>query len=227
MTSPGITFKAGNKTYGTAEEAFRGITRPLRSLQKQIGDLTKPFDQIAGVMVADVKHRFNTGELGYPPYRPAGNKRSRFTRNVRKAKGQDPDGETLKASGDMRDAVQRMPSPTKSKEGGQREVYRLVLGVNGSKAPYYRKQLLGGIWEVPVRIGPRGGMHFDPDRIPGSSMTSSRYWGPNQWKHYEKLPEGFAEVEVPPTNIFHMSTVDDNEIRNILLDWLYRAGIKA
>ncbi len=224
--NPGITFKVGNKTHSTAATAFGGLRSRLTALSTQLGDLTRPFDEISAVILPDIKHRFDTGELADPPYRPGNSVRSRFTKNARRARGFDPNGPTGKASGNLQRAVQRMPGPTKSESGGQREVHRLTFGVNASAAPYYRDFINGGIWEVPVRLGTRGGMHFDPDRLPGATMSSSTYWGPKRWAQYAKLPEGFKRVEVPPTNIFHLSSDDNSVIRNIILDWIWRAGIK-
>jgi len=225
--NPGISFKVGNRIFASPEGAFDGIQRRLTKLSKVLGELTKPFDEVAAVIVPRIKSRFDTGELGRPPYRPANTRRSRFTRNVRRARGEDPEGPTLKASGRLQSAVSRRPGPTKSAEGGQREVHRMTIGINSSRAPYYREQILGGIWNVPVRVGPKGGQHFDPDRLRGSGMSSSRYWGPKRWEQLSKLSEGFKEVTIPPTNIFHMTTDDESLIRNILLDYIWRAGIRA
>ena len=227
MSNVGITFKSGTRSYGNGDAAFANVQTRLRKLSVELGDLTQPFDEISSIILPEIKRRFNTGELGDTPYRDKKTRRSRFTRNVRRARGQDPDGPTLKASGDLQAAVERKKSPTKNRLGGQREVRRLVIGINSGKAPYYRTQLEGGTWEVPVRIGKRGGMHFDPDRVPGSSMSSSRYWGPRQWVHYAKLPEGIKEVQVPATNIFYMHDDDAKMIRNVLLDWAWRAGLRG
>ncbi len=225
--NPGITFKVGNRIFDSPEGAFNGIQRRLTKLSKVLGDLTRPFDEVAAVIVPRIKARFDTGELARPPYRPGNTRRSRFTRNIRRARGEDPDGPTLKASGKLQSAVSRRPGPTKSAEGGQREVHRMTIGINSSRAPYYKEQILGGIWEVPVRVGSRGGQYFDPDRVSGASMSSSRYWGPSRWSRLSKLPEGFKEVAVPPTNIFHMTVDDESIIRNILLDYLWNAGIRG
>ena len=227
MPRSGITYKVGNRTYTNSSVALRRFALPLDRLSRQLGDLTKPFDDVAGMLIPHIKLRFRSGELGRPPFRENRSRRSRFTKAARRAKGQDPDGPALSASGDLERAVERKSSPTKSATGGQREVMRLVLGVNGSIAPYYRTQLLGGTWQVPVRIGPRGGMHFDPDRLEGSTVSSAQYWGPQRWAQYEQLAEGFKEVQVPATNFFHMTREDDNEIREILLTWLFTSGIKA
>lgn len=225
--NPGITFKVGNKRFDSPDRAFSGIQKRMVKLSKVLGDLTRPFDDVAAVIVPRIKARFDTGELGRPPYRSANTRRSRFTRNVRIARGEDPDGPTLKASGRLQSAVSRRPGPTKSAEGGQREVHRMTIGINSSRAPYYKEQILGGVWSVPVRIGSKGGQYFDPDRIRSAGMSSSRYWGPQRWEQLSKLAEGFKEIQIPPTNIFHMTVDDEALIRNILLDWLWREGIRG
>lgn len=214
----GISFRVGRRSYVDPFTAFGQVQKQANVIRKHLGDLTRPFDEISQSLLLNIKARFDTGELGEPPYRESGIKRSRFTKAARRARGTQPEGPTLKQTGRLQKAIHRVPSPTKAESGGQREVYRLVIGVNSSIAPYYKQQFLGGVWEVPIREGPRGGRYFDPDRFPDASMSSAQFWGP-RWTRLSSLPESTTEVQIPPTEFLYLSPDDAAYTKEIILRW--------
>ena len=221
----GISFKTGTSVYSRnftdPNDAFKAMQGTLKALKKNLGELTRPFDELAGILIPIIKQRFNTDELSDKPYRKTNYPRSRFTRNARRARRTNPDGATLNSSGRLRDSVRRLPSATKSSEGGQREVNKMAIGYDGS-APYFRTQTLGGVFEVPVRLGRRGGKHFDPDRLENSLMTSEQYWGKKRWAQYSSLPEGIVSVSVPATNPFVMRGPEQQIISTVLVSFLQK-----
>lgn len=215
----GISFRVGTKNFSTANEAFDQFMSQFNFIRQKLGDVTRPFNYIAGALIPRIKARFDTGELANPPYRETTIPRSRFTKAARKAKRTLPDGPTLKQTGNLQRAIERKKSPTKSKIGTQREVFRLVIGVNSGIAPYYKTQLMGGTWIVPIRTGPKGGEWFDPDRLEGSQMTSEQFWGPKKWSQLSLYPTSARVVEIPPTNFFYISTEDERVINRIFVKW--------
>lgn len=223
----GISLRVGSKNFNTVDDAFKEFMHQTNLIRRTLGDMTRPFNHIAGALLPRIKDRFNTGELGLPPYREEAYEKSRFTKASRKAKGLSVLGSTLKQTGKLQKAIERKRSPTRGKIGEQREVFRLVIGVNASAAPYYKIQLMGGIWRVPIRKGPKGGNWFDPNRLEGTQMTSERFWGPKKWSQLSTYPEATKVVTVPPTNFFFISTEDKQVITKIFVNWYSKIFMKT
>ena len=227
MIKTGISMRVGTKNFLEVTDAFAAFTHQTNLIRQELGDLTRPFNEIVGVpggsrgLIPRIQSRFDTNELSKPPYRDSDIARSDFTQAARFAKSHDPNGSTLNSSGNLKRSIYRKPSPTKGKNGAQREVYKLVIGVNGGSAPYYKDQLMGGVWNAPVR---KDSSHdhlpgyFDPDRLPGSVISSADFWG-KRWAYISSLPENTTIVTVPATNFLFISTEDAKYITNIFSKW--------
>lgn len=186
--------------------AMRQFTSPARRLKEGIGELTTVYDQIAPELINRIRNRFNSNYFGEHPFPPIGDK----TRVVRKARGDDPKGPALVSSGRLRDSIKRRPGPTKSGDGGQREVYVLRIGSTG--VPYAKEVLRRRDWELPVFFHEeKGWFLIDHDNLPGAISSNQREYTPGTLKFIETDMEHTAlSIPVPGRDFLAMPPEDQN-----------------
>jgi len=202
-----IEFYVGARRLRNAEHAMDELTAQTRTIQKKVGDLTRPFDKISSKLLRSIKQRFDSGAFDKKEF-TGGEKitKSRWTRAVRKARGANPVNPALKQTGALKNSIQRMPSPTKTKGGRRREVAVLRLGSQG--VPYAQIHLTGGEWRVPVRaVDDDSFPYLDYDEL--DDVPSNRQMYGNQWTKISTLPKRFKTVEIPVRNYFALSNNDE------------------
>lgn len=214
MSTPGIRYTVGSKTFTDAAKGFEAWEKGLLELKKELGDLTRPFDEISSQLLINIQQRFKDNTFGQAPFV---SQTSRFTKHARRARGHNPQGSKLFASGTLAGSIKRSPSPTKSDLGGQREVFVLRMGTVG--APHAKRQILGGVWIVPVRQGPRGGKYLDVEKLTGSTMSGEQFWG-ERWGRISSYPESTTRVIIPPRNFLQLFDNDRQVISSTIQGWI-------
>jgi len=223
----GVSIRVGTKTYASFLDADANFQKKLMALKRNLGELTRPFDEVSRFIITKIQKRFTNDSFGAPPFRDASYARSRWTAQARQARSINPNGSTLYATGNMAGALERRDSPTKSPSGGRREVYRLVIGMATGSAPYYKKQLAGGIWDVPV-YEVEGNYFLDSSRLEGGAMTSEAFHGPEKWNIISRDGSPTTiPVQVPATNFFLMLPGEQKFMKTLFNKWFYEVGIKS
>ena len=212
-----IKFTYGGRNYEEAFEAFGQVEKTFKKLQKELGELTPLFDQIADPLIDTVQARFDMDVLNESPYNEdaPGATRSVHTKLARV----NPDGPTLKDTGRLQRSIRRLKSPTKSKSGEQREVNTLRIGTTG--VPYAGDHLFGGElviegFEKRYKYGgkqkSRFFTDFDSMNYPSGKTNSSMY-GENLAK-ITSYPRAQRRVEIPVRNFLAV----DFEVEDFIND---------
>lgn len=226
----GISIRVGRQNVGSFPAATRIFQKKLDALQRQLGEMTRPFNEISPLLIANIKRRFDSGSLAGPPFRKETFKRSHWTMKAREAKSQNPYGPTLLASGSIRDAITRKDSPTKSPGGKQREVYRLVIGITGGSVPYHKEQLWGGTWEVPVfaKLNRNGEVtyYLDTERLDGA-MSNQSFHGPIIYNYIKDEERTTINVSIPETNFLMITPIEKRITTRIFNKWFTQLGSRS
>jgi len=208
-------------------EAMDLMMSKTKALGKALGELTRPFDEIAPGLISRIQKRFDSGAYGKPPYQdPArltvgpfspNKNRSKYTRLVRKARGQDPDGPALKASGELQKGIKRRRGPTSIEGEGSREVASLRIGLKGGARRKGAAHLGWGDtqWEVPVKVHPKTRRAY-LDAAQFTSNPTSIY---SNWKHIATYRDDTRIVEIPTRNFFLMSSTDKAFVTRVINKW--------
>jgi len=212
-----IKFTIGGVTTGNPFEAMEQFQKPAMSVKKNIGELTRVYDRIAPVIIDTIKNRFNQDTFGRSPFPILGS----LAPKVKQARGYGKDNPALVGSGALRDSIGRRPGPTKTAEGGNREVYTLRVGSTG--VPYARDVIEGSTWQVPVFTSPEGFFLIDYDQLEDSVETNESMYTENTLRsiNNQYSSETF-DIPVPARNIFYMSPSDEDFIFNQVEDFLMR-----
>jgi len=212
-----IKFTFGGRNYEDSNTAFDALSETFNKIQKGVGELTPLFNQIADPIVGMIQDRFEDGRLNAAPYNEdaPGATRSIHTKNARINRT----GPTLKDSGRLQRSIRRLKSPTKTKEGGQREVSTLRIGTTG--VPYAEDHLFGGEWiiqgwEKKYKYGGKQKSkfftNFDAMNYPNGKTNASEY-GANFAK-ISSYPEARRRVEIPLRNFLAV----DFEVEDFVTD---------
>lgn len=198
-----IKFTYGGRNYEEAFEAFGEVEKTFKKIQKELGELTPLFNKIADPLIDRVQGRFDMDVLNDSPYNEdaPGAIRSVHTKLARV----NPNGPTLKDTGRLQRSIRRLKSPTKTKQGGQREVSTLRIGTTG--VPYAEDHLFGGEWiiegwEKRYKYGGKRKTRFFTDydamNYP-SGKTNASIYGANFAK-ISSYPPAQRRVEIPIRN---------------------------
>ena len=198
-----IKFTFGGRNYEDSNTAFDALADTFYKIQKEMGELTPLFNQIADPIVGMIQERFDDDRLNSSPFNEdaPGATRSIFTKNARINRT----GPTLKDSGRLQRSVRRLKSPTKTKEGGQREVSTLRIGTTG--VPYAQAHLFGGEWviegwEKRYKYGGKQRSkfftNFDAMNFPNGKTNASEYGG--NFAKISSYPQAQRRVEIPIRN---------------------------
>ena len=214
-----VTFTVGGVNVANEDSFMDKLVQETNALKKHLGELTPVFDELTSGpsnLIQRIQKRFDDGSLNKKKYRGSGApfKRSQYTKLARK----NPNGNTLKDTGRLRDSIGRMSSPTKNKSGGQREVNVLRIGSKGVK--YAIDQLMGSSWEIDVFMGPKTkhGQRKYPDMTQFGKSNSNHYG--NQWKKIQKYTQGTHIVDVPPTDFLLLDTPMQKYIQKTITQFL-------
>jgi len=203
----------GNKTFSNIDEGLNVISGTLTKLQKELGELTRPFDDISGVIIRQIHGRFDSGAFGDPPFAPLGGM-AMAQRSAANITGD----RALNASGDLKRSVMRRRSPTKSAEGKQREV--LVLRVGSIGVPYTRDMIEGSIWYVPVLRNPvTDSFTIDYDRLRGSQTSNATMYGERYENDLQYWDKDEHPVDVPGRDFLSLPDEDLFVIVDIVDEW--------
>ena len=194
-------------------EAMDLLQSKSKAVIKAVGELTGPYNRIAPYLINKIQKRFLTGEYGKAPYQnpsklSVGNSpnknRSKYTRLVRKARGQDPDGPALHATGKLMKSIGRLRGPTSVKGEGSREVATLRIGLSGAARKKGAAHLGWGDtqWRIPIRQNPKNRKKY-LDAAEFTSQPTSIY---SNWRHIAQYPSKTQNVEIPTRNFFLMSS---------------------
>jgi len=207
MRKAGIKFTIGGTTFSNPVQAMESFTRPAGQIKNRLGELTSVYDEIAPQLINRIKHRFNSDFFGTSPMPPLGDK----ARKVRKARGINPDNPTLVGTGALRDSIKRRPGPTRSAEGGQREVYMLRIGSTG--VPYAKDVFEGSIWELPVFFHPGGWFLIDYDHVEGAVQSTDQAYTKNTLDFMRReMTATVLQVPVPARDFLQMMPEDERLI---------------
>jgi phage gpG-like protein len=204
--------------------AMDALVKQTRQIGDALGELTRPFNIIAPALMRNIKKRFDTGAFGHAPYQqppkltvgpfsPNPN-RSKYTRLVRQARGQNPDGSALKASGTLKESIYRVKGPTSTKAGRTREVAVLRIGSNAGRRA--RQHIFGGQWIVEVKIHPKTKQKY----LNAAAYTSNPTAIYNNWRHIVNYEDGQKVVEIPTRDFFMMSNDDRYFINSTINKYL-------
>ena len=215
-----IKFTFGGRNYEDSNTAFDALADTFYKIQKELGELTPLFNQISDPIVDMIQDRFDDDRLNASPYNEdaPGATRSIHTKNARINRT----GPTLKDSGRLQRSVRRLKSPTKTKEGGQREVSTLRIGTTG--VPYAEDHLFGGEWiiegwEKKYKYGGKQKTkfftNFDAMNYPNGKTNASEYGG--NFAKISSYPEARRRVEIPIRNFLAVDfEVEDFVNKNVI-----------
>lgn len=220
---PGIKFTIGNSnTPHSPAAAFTILADQIESVKEKLGGhLSEPFTEIAEYLVGAIQDRFDAGHFN-------DNYRSSITNQVRQAKGQDPDGNTLVASGRLKKSIKPVFTGRKNEDGGNRIVNILRIGSVGT--PYARVHLEGGTWEVPGfrapnrKDGAEGWFYPDMDSIEGTKIRNQAFYG-KKWKNIQGYGRETYSMDVPSREFLGFTDEDNKMINSILVKFLNRSDI--
>ena len=215
MSRAGIKFTVGSQTVNNPMAAMDRFTAPARQIKRTVGELTTVYDQIAPELINRIRNRFNSDYFGTPPMPLLGDK----AREVRRSRGDDPDGPTLVSSGRLMNSIHRRPGPTKNEEGGQREVYILRIGSTG--VPYAREVLEGSIWDLQVFWHEDGWFLIDHDNLERTITTNEREYTPRTLSFIQnQMTPMVLQVPVQARDFLQMLPEDERFIMSRVNDYM-------
>jgi hypothetical protein len=211
---PGIKVKIGGANVDVLT-AFDHMAFQVQALQKQLGNLTEPFMEISNYLIRYLKDRMDSDYFN-------DSSRSSVTEQVRKARGQDPDGPYLVGSGGMRESIKRIKSSTESKKGGN--YIKNILSIGSVGKPYAWMHIDGGTWNVPGFRGPErkdgkaGWFYPDMDSIAGTKVSNSAFYASSKpkWETIQKYQRDTYNMQIPRRNFLELDQQMDQGIRGIL-----------
>ncbi len=213
---PGVKFKVGRANIPMEPlPAFETYADQIKQLQNLAGDLTDPMIEIGEYLIDYVKNRMDSGYFN-------DGQRSSVTKQVREARGQDPDGSYLVGEGNLRDSVKRIESSTEKKKGGA--YIKNILSIGSVGKPYAWMHIDGGTWNVPGFRGPErkdgkaGWFYPDMDSIAGTKVSNSAFYASSKpkWETIQKYQRDTYNMQIPRRNFLELDQQMDRGIQGIL-----------
>jgi hypothetical protein len=219
---PGVKFKVGRANIPMEPlPAFETYADQIKQLQNLAGDLTDPMIEIGEYLIDYVKNRMDSGYFN-------DGQRSSVTKQVREARGQDPDGSYLVGEGNLRDSVKRIESSTEKKKGGA--YIKNILSIGTVGIPYAFVHIDGGTWNVPGFRGPDrkdgspGWFYPDMEAIGTGTSNSSFYSNTKpKWKTIQGYTSETYSMDIPQRDFLDWDFTMNDEVERILLEHFEKA----